>query len=33
LADGEITKKITVSDLPASESAKEKIQKAGGSIK
>ena len=33
LADGEITKKITVSDLPASENAKQKIQKAGGSIK
>ncbi len=33
LGDGEITKKITVSDLPASESAKQKIQKAGGSIK
>jgi len=33
LADGEITKKITVSDLPASENAKQKIQKAGGLIK
>jgi len=33
LGDGDITKKITVSNLPASESAKEKIQKAGGSIK
>lgn len=33
LGDGDITKKIIVSDLPASESAKQKIQKAGGSIK
>lgn len=33
LGDGDITKKITISNLPASESAKEKIQKAGGSIK
>lgn len=33
LGDGEITKKIEVSGLPASENAKTKIQKAGGSIK
>lgn len=33
LGDGDITKQIIVSDLPASESAKQKIQKAGGSIK
>lgn len=33
LGDGDITKKITVSELPASQSAKEKIQKAGGLIK
>ncbi len=33
LGDGDITKKITVSELPASQSAQEKIQKAGGLIK
>jgi len=33
LGNGEINKKIVIKDLPASDSAKEKIQKAGGTIK
>ena len=33
LGSGDINKKIVIKDLPASESAKEKIQKAGGTIK
>ncbi len=32
LGDGEITKKFTVSDCQVSASAKEKIEKAGGSV-
>jgi len=32
LADGEITKKITVSDCKISKTAKEKIEKAGGKV-
>ena len=33
LGDGKLTKKITVESIPASQSAKEKILKAGGVIK
>ncbi|MCR4310964.1 MAG: 50S ribosomal protein L15 [Candidatus Taylorbacteria bacterium] len=33
LATGEITKKLTVTECTASESAKAKIEKAGGSVK
>lgn len=33
LGNGEIKKKIVIKDLPVSQSAKEKIQKAGGTIK
>ncbi len=33
LGDGNLTKKITIENLPTSQSAKEKIQKAGGLIK
>lgn len=33
LGNGSIDKKIIISGIPASQSAKEKIQKAGGSIK
>ncbi len=33
LGDGNLTKKITIENLPTSQSAEEKIQKAGGLIK